>query len=265
MKHVSRAASGQMQAVSRVRGPDVRERDFSTDRQRVFALSDLHLSFEVDKPMDLFGDHWTGYESEIKKNWNKIIGENDIGIIAGDISWAMKMEEAKKDFDFIRSFNGTKIIIRGNHDYWWKSVSKIREFVGPDILVLQNDSVKIGDYVFAGTRGWHIPERHQAQTAEDKKILDREVLRFELSLKDAVSKLNGDTKLIAVLHYPPFNCMRGDSPFTRLCEKYKADAVVYGHLHGKGGRGDLVTVKNGIRYYLTSTDLVLHCPVRIDV
>jgi predicted phosphohydrolase len=265
--------------------------------------------------MDLFGDHWANYESEIKKNWNAAVKESDIGIIAGDISWAMRMEDTEKDFNFIHSLNGTKIIIRGNHDYWWKSIGKIRDFVNtfpphsgeaavpgkkplnskirdfvntfspqnPDIFVLQNDSVRIGGFVFVGTRGWHTPERRQTQTAEDKKIYDREILRFELSLQDAVKKIadlnnkggnnadrnNADgaagrpVKLIAILHYPPFNCMRDDSPFTALCEKYSVDAVVYGHLHGRGGRGDLVTVKNGIKYYLTSTDLLAHNPAEI--
>ena len=125
---------------------------------RIFALSDFHLSFGVDKPMNIFGEHWQNYEAEIQKNWNAQIGPDDIGIIAGDISWAMRMEETQADFDFIRKLNGTKIIIRGNHDYWWKSISKIRAFVGDSIKVLQNDSVTIGDTIFVGTRGWQTPE-----------------------------------------------------------------------------------------------------------
>jgi predicted phosphohydrolase len=268
---------------------------------KIFALSDFHLSFGTDKPMDLFGDHWTNYENEIKKNWNAAVGDNDIGIIAGDISWAMKESEAEADFAFIRGLKGIKIIVRGNHDYWWKGINKVRDFVNafppqPDsapqkalfpntvsvpensivpnntppqkaqpIFALQNDSLKIDDFVFAGSRGWHTPERRQTQTDEDKKIYDREVIRFELSLQDAVKRMDAKSKLIAILHYPPFNCSRDDSPFTRLCEKYKAAAVVYGHLHGKGGRPDLVTVKNGIKYYLTSTDLLSHKPIEIII
>ncbi|MDR1917993.1 MAG: metallophosphoesterase [Christensenellaceae bacterium] len=232
---------------------------------KIFALSDFHLSFSANKPMDLFGDHWMNYENEIQKNWNAMVGDDDIGIIAGDLSWAMKMEDTKKDFDFIHGLKGTKIIIRGNHDYYWKSISKLREFVQPDILVLQNDSIKIGDFVFAGSRGWHTPERRQFQTDEDKKIYSREIIRFELSLQDALKKMDEKSKLIAILHYPPFNCARDDSPFTELCEKYKVSAVIYGHLHGKGGRPDLELVKNGIKYYLTSTDLLLHKPVKIDI
>lgn len=230
---------------------------------KIFALSDFHLSFAVNKPMNIFGDNWQNYEAEIQKNWNAVVGPDDIGIIAGDISWAMKMADTEQDFDFIRGLNGTKIIIRGNHDYWWKSVSQIREFVGPTIKVLQNDSLTIGDVIFVGTRGWQTPERYKTQTDEDKKIYDREVLRFEMSLKSAGDK--GDKKLVAILHYPPFNCLRDDSPFTKLCEQYHVDAVVYGHLHGRGGRGDLVCTKNGIKYYLTSTDLRQHQPAEISI
>ncbi len=230
---------------------------------KVFALSDFHLSFAVNKPMNVFGDHWENYEAEIKKNWNALVGPDDVGIIAGDISWAMKMTDTVADFDFIKSLNGTKIIIRGNHDYWWKSVSQIREFVGDNIKVLQNDSVTIGDVIFVGTRGWQAPERNRPLSEENQKIYDREVLRFEMSLKSAGDK--GNKKLVAILHYPPFNCLRDDSPFTKLCEQYHVDAVVYGHLHGRGGRGDLTYTKNGITYYLTSTDLLKHCPVPIKL
>ena len=230
---------------------------------KIFALSDFHLSFAVNKPMNIFGDHWDNYEAEIKKNWNALVGPDDVGIIAGDISWAMKMADTAADFDFIKSLNGTKIIIRGNHDYWWKSVSQIREFVGDSIKVLQNDSVTIGDVIFVGTRGWQTPERNRPLSVEDQKIYDREVLRFEMSLKSAGDK--GNKKLVAILHYPPFNCLRDDSPFTKLCEQYHVDAVVYGHLHGRGGRGDLTYTKNGITYYLTSTDLLKHCPVPIKL
>ena len=230
---------------------------------KVYALSDFHLSFAVNKPMNIFGDHWDNYEAEIKKKWNAVVGPDDVGIIAGDISWAMKMADTAADFDFIKSLNGTKIIIRGNHDYWWKSVSQIREFVGDSIKVLQNDSVTIGDVIFVGTRGWQTPERNRPLSVEDQKIYDREVLRFEMSLKSAGDK--GNKKLVAILHYPPFNCLRDDSPFTKLCEQYHVDAVVYGHLHGRGGRGDLTYTKNGITYYLTSTDLLKHCPVPIKL
>jgi len=187
---------------------------------KVFAISDLHLSFQCNKPMNLFGGHWDNYEQRIMDDWNARVGQSDVGIIAGDISWAMKMEEGAADFAYLKKLNGTKIIIRGNHDYWWKSISKIRETLDPDVIALQNDSVRIGDVVFAGTRGWRVPERRMVQNAEDKKIYDREIIRFELSLKDAAAKMQAGDKLVAIIHYPPFNAMRDESPFTALCVKY---------------------------------------------
>jgi len=223
---------------------------------RIFAISDLHLSFQVDKPMDVFGENWANYEQRIMEDWNSKIGDGDIGIIAGDISWAMRMPETGKDFEYLGKLKGTKIIVRGNHDYWWSTITKVRENLPSGVHALQNDSVKIGNTVFAGTRGWRVPERYQKQTAEDKKILEREVLRFEMSLKDATAKRVKGDKLIAIIHYPPFNSMRDDSPFTELCEKYDVSACVYGHLHGKQARTEVLTEKRGIKYYLTSCDQV---------
>ena len=225
---------------------------------KVFAISDLHLSFETNKPMDLFGGHWTNYEERIRTDWNQKVGPDDVGIIAGDISWAMKMDDTKKDFEYIHSLAGKKIIIRGNHDYWWKSISKIRETLAPDAFALQNDAIKIDKFVFAGTRGWRVPERRMVQSGEDKKIYEREIIRFELALKDAKTKIaEGDT-LIAILHYPPFNATQDDSPFTKLCEQYGVAHCVYGHLHGKSVRAEPIVKKSGVTYHLTSCDLLNH-------
>ena len=254
---------------------------------KVFAISDLHLSFQCDKPMDVFGENWANYEQRIMNDWNSKVGDDDVGIIAGDISWAMRMAETEKDFEYIGKLKGTKIIVRGNHDYWWSTITKVRENLPVGVHALQNDSLKVGDTAFAGTRGWKVPERNKSQSGEDKKIFNREVLRFEMSLKDAVGKMKRchserseesqvttdksastrdssplyarearNDKLIAILHYPPFNSMRDDSPFTALCEKYGVTACVYGHLHGKQGRAELLTEKKGVKYYLTSCDQV---------
>ena len=232
---------------------------------KIFAISDLHLSFQCDKPMDVFGGNWAGYEEKIAEDWNRNVGDDDIGIIAGDISWAMRMTETQKDFEYISKLKGTKIIIRGNHDYWWSTISKVREALPPKTIALQNDSVKIGNVIFCGTRGWRVPERKQTQKGEDKKIFDREVLRLEMSLQDAKKKMVEGDKLIAIIHYPPFNCTRDDSPFTILMEKYGVGVCIYGHLHGKNCRDELVTTKNKVKYYLTSCDIVGHKVVSIDV
>jgi len=232
---------------------------------KIFAISDLHLSYQTDKPMDLFGGHWTGYEDKILADWNSKLDDDDIGVIAGDISWAMRMKETEKDFEYLKKLNGRKIIIRGNHDYWWSSIGKVREALGENIHALQNDAVRFDGIVFAGTRGWRVPERHHKQTDEDKKIFDREVLRLELALKDMMAKKQDGDKTVVVMHYPPFNAMRDDSQFTALIEKYKVNVCIYGHLHGKGGRKDLETTKNGIKYYLTSCDLLDFQVAEIEV
>jgi len=233
--------------------------------KKFFAISDLHLSFQVDKPMNVFGKGWDGYEERIRLDWNAKVGKDDVGIIAGDISWAMNMNEAQQDFEYIKKLNGKKIIVRGNHDYWWKSITRIREELGDSVYVLQNDAVRIDGVVYAGTRGWRVPERYHTQKSEDKKIFDREVIRLELALKDAKTKMQESDKLVVVLHYPPFNSGRDDSPFTKLCEQFDVDACVYGHLHGRLPKDGLETVRNRVRYVLTSCDLLEHKVMEIEL
>ena len=234
-------------------------------KKKIYAIADLHLSFQVDKPMNVFGENWDGYEEKILSSWNANLGEQDIGVIAGDISWAMKMEQAEQDFLYLKKLNGKKIIIRGNHDYWWKSVTRIREKLAPDIYVLQSDSIRLDGIVFAGTRLWKVAERNRTLKAEDKKIFETEVIRLELALKDAHAKMKEGDKLVAVVHFPPFNAARDDSEYTKLMEKYKVDICIYGHLHGKPWRADLVTHKNGIVYYLTSCDMLGHEVAHIEI
>jgi hypothetical protein len=232
---------------------------------KIFAISDLHLSFQTDKPMDLFGEHWKDYEKRVMDDWNKKVGASDVGIIAGDISWAMRINETQKDFDYLAKLNGTKIIVRGNHDYWWSTISKVRENLPSGVLAIHNDSLRMGKFVFAGTRGWKVPERRATQDKEDKKIFDREVGRFELSLQDAKKKMKDGDTLIAIIHYPPFNATRDDSPFTQLCEKYGVKACIYGHLHGTKARADIITKKNNVKYYLTSCDMLDFKVIRVLV
>jgi len=235
---------------------------------KIFAISDLHLSFMTDKPMDLFGGHWAGYEDRILRNWNRHIGPDDIGIIAGDLYWAMKMSEAQRDFEYIKNLNGRKVVVRGNHDYWWSSISKVRSALGDSVYALQNDSVRFPGIVIAGTRGWKVAERHTRSarlTPEDKRIYDREVLRLEMALKDAKGKMQPGDKLVVVLHFPPFNSMRDDSQMTSLMEEFDVDVCIYGHLHGKGGRQDLEFTKNGVRYFLTSCDILNFEVARIQL
>ena len=223
---------------------------------RIFAISDLHLSTTTSKPMDIFGPVWENYLGDIEKSIVEAgVCDDDIILIPGDISWAMKLEEAVPDLKYIASLPGKKIIIRGNHDYWWKGISAVRGILPSGMYAIQNDSIKIGDKIFCGTRGWTVPENAH-KSAEDEKIFNREIQRLELSLKDAMRQRTNDEEIIAMVHYPPFDLLRHDSPFTELFEKYGVKKVVFGHLHSYDKKQNLVSTKNGIVYYLTSCDLL---------
>ena len=222
---------------------------------KIYAISDLHLSLCGDKPMDIFGEKWGGYLEKIEYDWNSKVSETDVVLISGDISWAMQLENALIDLEFLNKLKGTKIIIRGNHDYWWQSISRLREKLPSNVIALQNDAVKIGDYIFCGSRGWAV-EGSPEFTEQDVKLYNRETERFRLALKNAENlRLNGE-KLIALIHYPPFNIRRENSNFTALFEEFKVDKVVYGHLHGRDAKPYYRINKNGIEYILASCDLV---------
>lgn len=222
---------------------------------KVYSISDLHLSLTCDKPMNIFGPVWEGYWEKIIEDWKNKVLNDDIVLIAGDISWAMKLQDAICDINEINNLPGKKVFIRGNHDYWWKSLTAIRTALPKNCYVIQNDSIKIGNFVFCGTRGWTVPENDKI-SEEDEKMLNREEQRLELSLKSASQKLENGDELVCMMHYPPFNSKLENSKFTTLLEKYGVKKCVYGHLHGENSRGVLYMIKNDIEYYLTSCDKV---------
>lgn len=220
---------------------------------KVFAISDLHLSVNNPKPMDIFGAVWDNYVEKVFSNWREKVGDDDIVVMAGDFSWAMKLEDTKKDFELFKELPGKKIMIRGNHDYWWNTISAVRKALPEDFYAIQNDAIKFQNIVFCGTRGWLLPDENFS--TENKKIFDREVLRLELTLQNA-KKLKGESdKIICLMHYPPTNTAKEDTKFTTLLEKYNVDKVVFGHIHAKKN-AELFFIKNGIEYYLTSCDLL---------
>ena len=230
----------------------------------VYAISDLHLSIFNPKPMDIFGPVWDNYIDEIVADWKAKVTDDDIVLMAGDFSWAMKLEEAKADFDFIRQLPGKKIMIRGNHDYWWQTISSLRNAF-PDIIFLQNDAVKIGKYIFFGSRGWLIPDG-KFNTERNNALYNRELIRQELALSHA-DKLreSEDDVLIGMIHYPPFLLNRMKTEVTHLYDSFRVDKVVFGHLHGeKSGAKWLHNNINGIDYYLSSCDMVGNKLVLID-
>ncbi|MDD4111237.1 MAG: metallophosphoesterase, partial [Clostridia bacterium] len=217
-------------------------------------------------PMNIFGPVWDNYIDTIITDWKEKVTENDVVLIGGDISWAMRFEDAKPDIDLISKLPGKKIMIRGNHDYWWKSISAVRSLLNENFYALQNDHVTIGEYIFCGTRGWQVPEKIQSN--ENEKIFKREVLRLELSLQSAKKEqenLNNDAKIICLIHFPPFNSRFQESEFTKLFKKYSVDAVIYGHLHGKTSRSEKLIKINGIPYYLTSCDQIDNKLIQINI
>ena len=230
---------------------------------KIWAISDPHFSFGTNKPMDIFGERWANHVENFVTNWNKSIKKNDIVLVSGDISWAMKLEEAKVDLNELHKLKGTKIIIKGNHEYWWKSISSVRSILPDSIKALQNDSLKIGKFIFCGTRGWTVPEPNRQYSDEDMKIYKRECERLKLTLKHmSTSREEGD-EVIAMIHFPPFNSKLEDSEFTKLFEEYGVNKVVYGHIHDAEGRAILKARKNGIDYFLTSCDQINMQPILI--
>ncbi|HHT07178.1 MAG: metallophosphoesterase [Christensenellales bacterium] len=225
-----------------------------TESSRVFAISDLHLPGNQDKSMDLFGAHWQDHFLKIQEDWHNKVGEEDIVLIPGDISWAMRLDEALFDLDQIGRLPGRKVMIKGNHDFWWSAISNVRAHLIEGFYALQNDAVALEGYVFAGSRGWVMPGGEDEEP-DTQKIYNRELIRLELSLQQA-QKLRGDRKLIALCHFPPCNHKGEDTPVTSLLEQYAADAVVYGHLHGIACAGGFRGEKNGIQYYLASCDCI---------
>ena len=222
---------------------------------KIYAISDFHISTNTDKPMDVFGASWVGYLDKIKADWEEKVSAEDIVLIAGDISWAMNIEDAKPDLEFFRNLKGKKVFIKGNHDYWWSGIGKVRDVMPENCFALQNDSMKFGDVVICGSRGWSVPGSPDFDE-KDEKIYLRETERFRLSLKSAENLMEEGDKLVAMIHYPPFNVKRENSAFTDLFEEFDVHSVIYGHLHGKNVRADKIVVKNGVKYYLTSCDMV---------
>ncbi len=230
---------------------------------KIFAISDLHISTNTNKPMDVFGGNWVGYLEKIFENWKKKVTSDDLVLIGGDISWAVQLDDAIKDIALLNDLPGKKIFIKGNHDYWWSGIGKVRSILKQDQFALQNDCVKFDDVIICGSRCWAVPGAPDFDES-DEKIYKREAERLKLSFATVKKIRNENDKLIALVHYPPFNVMRENNLFTQIFEENKVDIVVYGHLHGKNVRADKVVYKNGIKYYLTSCDQVDNDLVEIE-
>ncbi len=227
---------------------------------KVFAISDLHLSFAVEKPMDIFGDGWQNHFERVSEDWRARVGEEDLVLLGGDISWGMNTEQAAPDYAAIAALPGKKAVVKGNHDLYWGSLSKMQTAF-PEFAFLQNNCLRFENVLVVGSRGWTIPT--EESDAHDVAIYRRELIRLELSLSHAERVRTPDDRVVAMLHYPPFDAKYADSEVTELLAKHRVDAATYGHLHGKNSRVTPVLEKQGIKYYITSCDLVANTLVRI--
>ena len=228
----------------------------------LFAISDLHLSLGADKPMDIFGECWENHHLKLRENWNRVVGSDDTVILGGDLSWAMKLENAKADLDFIHALPGEKIIFRGNHDYWWKSYAKVQKKLPASIHAVQNNYYPLGDMAVCGTRGWAAPFGDSC-TEQDEKIFQRELLRLEMSLETA--RDDGFSRLLAVLHFPPFNVRLDDTGFVHIMRRFGVKICVYGHLHGADHQRAFQGMRDGIVYYFTASDYLDFTPLKLDL
>jgi predicted phosphohydrolase len=228
---------------------------------KILAIADLHLSSSSNKPMDIFGERWSNHMEVLFKNWVKIVDDQDVVLIPGDISWGMRLDEAKADLDRLEKLPGQKICIRGNHDYWWDRPGKLNKLY-ERLYFLQNKAYCIGRIGICGSRGWTCPN-DLTEHEEDEKILSRELIRMRLSLEDALNK--NAKQIIVMMHYPPTYSEDKTSPFTVLFQKYPVSHVIYGHLHDAASwRGALQGMHTGIRYQLVAADYLGFLPLLID-
>lgn len=228
----------------------------------LYTIGDLHLSFGCEKPMDIFSG-WQNYLERLENNWNAKITNDDTVVLLGDHSWALKLEDSKKDFEFIHSrLNGKKILVKGNHDLWWQTMAKMKNFVNENgfdsIEFLFNNAFLAEGISVCGTRGW-IREKEGAP--EDLKVLNREAGRLEASLKEGV-RLGGE--LVAFIHYPPIYGTEENALITELLHKYNVKRCFYAHLHGASIRGVINGERAGIEYKLVSADGIGFDPLRIN-
>ncbi len=248
------------------------KRKKGTGDMSIFAIADLHLGLSVDKPMDVFGPAWTDHVERLEKNWRAKVTPSDTVLIPGDISWGISMEEALADLVFIESLPGTKILSKGNHDYWWGTTKKVEDFMAAHGLqsmkILKNKGFVVEDTLIAGTRGWLLPENPESKK-DDEKIYAREVGRLERSLLDSLDACEkqgidaSPMQKIAMLHYPPIYDPERANGFTRTLEKYGVDLCIYGHLHGRAHQNAFNGEKNGIEYRLIAADFLKFDPFLI--
>ncbi len=235
----------------------------------IYVMGDLHLPFGVNKPMDVFGDGWQGYTEKIKEDWNKKVKNEDTVILAGDFSWATYLEDTYKDFEYLCALPGKKIMLKGNHDYWWTTITSMKKYLEENnfnnIDFLYNNSFLIEDKIIVGTRGWALLD-----TENSRKMVKREAARLELSLKSAIEKYGEQKEIICIMHYPPVlatymkNEYTYNSEFLDVMKKYNVKRCYYGHLHGTSHKDAIEGNVEGINLKLISGDYLNFKLEKID-
>ena len=225
----------------------------------IYVIGDLHLPFGEDKPMDIFGEKWQDYTKKLKEDWNEKVKPEDTVILAGDFSWATYLKDTYKDFEFINNLPGKKILLKGNHDYWWTTVKSMKEYLKENkfnnIEFLYNNSFEIENKIIVGTRGWTLLDSENSE-----KMIKRESARLELSIKDAIRKYGEDKEMICIMHYPPLaktkmkNEYTYDSEFLEVMKKYNIKKCYYGHLHASSHKDAIEGNVEGIEFCLISGD-----------
>ncbi len=225
----------------------------------LFAIADLHLSFGCDKPMDVFPG-WKDYTKRLEERWKKVVGEGDTVVVAGDISWGMSLQEAEKDFSFLESLPGEKLLMKGNHDYWWSTRNKVDGFFQEHgfrtLHILHNNSYTVGDFAVCGTRGW----LYNSETEEDQKIVNREAGRLRMSLDSA----EPGKEPVVFLHYPPEFDGMACREITEVLQERGIKKCYFGHIHGGEAAKRVISgVHDGIRYQLIAGDYLKFEPLLV--
>lgn len=220
---------------------------------KIYAISDLHLDYSKEKPMDVFGANWIDHEEKIFENWKSKVKEEDLVLIPGDITWGLKIDEVKKDLDRIDSLLGKKIISKGNHDLWWQSKAKLDALSLNTIEFLQNDHYLYGDVAISATRGWAAKDSEEFDE-HDEKVFKREVGRLDMSL----SSIKDNVKIkIVMIHYPPFNFIdNSPNEFVDVMKRHNVNICIYGHLHGEGHKFAVEGEVEGIDFHCVSSDYI---------
>ena len=219
----------------------------------IYVIADLHLSFSQDKPMSIFGENWEGHSEKIKNNWISKVKQEDTVVLPGDFSWAMYLQDTYKDFEYLNSLPGKKLLLKGNHDYWWTTVTNMRNFLEENkfknIDFIYNNSYLVENKILTGTRGWNLLD-----TENSSKMIKRESIRLQLAIEDGIKKYGDDKEIIVFMHYPPISNTNKKSDFLKILKQYDIKRCYYGHLHGKSHQDAVEGIVDGIEFKLISAD-----------